>query len=257
MKTEDDFDFPFPKRSSQQVNWTLPNAKKKNPFSSSVNESMEIGKNYTTTRATNRTDDIEGAAAATTEAYKIRKRFQNKPNLFPVDDIAGSQCQRLIPVSVRKPNDRNISNRDIEFSVADSHKKRFATNRVVNPLEPNYRLPTAKFSGKVRSNESVDAGESEACTATYRPPTPPRFFRDTLKVDDIEGTVAKSWVGSLPTVMRYRQRLSEKDKESASASASNNANAAADSRWGVAGRDTVGSIIFGKPKIVAGSRQRE
>lgn len=52
---------------------------------------------------------------------------------------------------------------------AQPHSKDFRTNRSVDPLEPDYKLPTVE----------------------ERPVTPPRFLRDQIDISDIEGAKSK------------------------------------------------------------------
>jgi len=100
-------------------------------------------------------------------------------------DIAGASPQVLIPKRVggsssngdslsRRPNNRHLSNDDIEGSKPLRNKLRIKRN--INPLEPTYHLPTVK----------------------ERPVTPPKFVRDTLDVSDIRAQE--------PT-MEYRVKL--------------------------------------------------
>ena len=144
----DDFDYPMPKR---ETNWTMGKDAKKPPRAPHVS---------------NRTDDIDGAAAGTTRLYQSKK-FQHKPDLYGSADIDGASPTRLCPKTVNKRNDASLNNRDIEHSFPES--KLFATPRIVSPLDPVYPLPQVR----------------------HRAPTPPKMVRETMKISDIDGTKAK------------------------------------------------------------------
>ena len=72
-------------------------------------------------------------------------------------------CPKPLHVSLNKPN-FNLMTSDIEK--AQPRQVEFVTNRVTNPLNPDYKLPSFEV----------------------RPVTPPRFVRDSIAADDIEGT---------------------------------------------------------------------
>lgn len=79
----------------------------------------------------------------------------------------------LNKLELNKP-EYNLSNADIPNSKPQSH--RFKTNRPPsNPLNPEYKLSQVE----------------------YRPPTPPKFIRDHITNDDIEG--------AKPAVKKYFQ----------------------------------------------------
>ena len=78
-------------------------------------------------------------------------------------DIAGSG-PRMLHVPMNKP-EFNLSNVDIAGS--KSQVTKFITNREPsNPLNPIYKLPSF----------------------TYLPPKQPKFIRDAMKIDDIDGS---------------------------------------------------------------------
>jgi len=83
------------------------------------------------------------------------------PNFHSTLDIEGGQPRKLIPTVVNKPNDRNLRNDDIEHS--RPYVNRMITNRVVDPLNPDYMLPSTSI----------------------RAITPPKFLRETNRVQDI------------------------------------------------------------------------
>jgi len=81
-------------------------------------------------------------------------------------DIMGS-CPRALHVSLNKP-EFNLTNRDIQGTWPKWNK--FDTTREpANPLEPTYKLQKVK----------------------YIKPDPPRFLRDAMQIDDVEGARPK------------------------------------------------------------------
>ena len=94
-------------------------------------------------RPMNRTDDIDGA-----QPHLSYLRFGNdrRPNLHGTRDIAGAMPKTLHPT--RNKPCRNNSNTDIDGSVP--HPYTFKTNRVVNPLEPEYSLSVNPSRAPVR-----------------------------------------------------------------------------------------------------------
>lgn len=105
-----------------------------------------------------RTDDIEGARPKL-PGYQ----YMNKPNFYSVEDIEKASPQPRYR-SLNKP-EYNLQTNDIPNASPSSVN--FKTNRKGhNPLTPEYNLAT--FSVK--------------------PSTPPRFIRDTIDINDIEGS---------------------------------------------------------------------
>ena len=92
----------------------------------------------------------------------------NRPELSNTTwDIFGAG-PRALHVPLENKPETNMFATDIEGTVPQKVKfisKRFANN----PLEPRYKLPKAEG----------------------RPPTPPRFLRDAMKIDDLPGTKPK------------------------------------------------------------------
>jgi hypothetical protein len=146
----DDFEYPMPQRAT---NWTLPNENRRRAADRPP-------------RPINQTQDISGASTGTTALYRSTQ-FTHKPSLYNPADIAGAAPKQQIPKEVRKPNDRNLKNEDIEHSFPES--KLFSTPRTVDPLYPVYKLPDVH----------------------KRLPTPPVQKHETMKVHDIEGTSPK------------------------------------------------------------------
>lgn len=103
-----------------------------------------------------RTDDIEGARPLIRGYQYINKPEYSNYTL----DIEKAFPRNLHP-DLKKPI-RNLSTSDIEKSQPQISKLK--TNRVTNPLNPEYKLPSYE----------------------NRPITPPKFVRDSIKTDDIE-----------------------------------------------------------------------
>ena len=111
--------------------------------------------------------DIGGTCPRRIGALNHKIDFINK-----TDDIDRS-CPKLLHVGLNKP-EYNLRNDDIEFSVPGCVK--IKTNRHVNPLEPRYQLP---------KTEQI-------------PFDIPKFIRDPIPVDDIDGAkprkIMSKWV---------------------------------------------------------------
>ena len=105
-----------------------------------------------------RTDDIEGA-----QPYLPGYRYRNKPDLYNVNDIEKASPQPRHR-SLNKP-EYNLQTSDIPN--ASPNAVDFKSNRIGNnPLAPVYNLPSYE----------------------NKPITPPRFIRDHISIDDIDGT---------------------------------------------------------------------
>ena len=100
--------------------------------------------------------DIEGSSPRKFGAFNQKIDYTNKN-----DDIDKSSPRKL-HIKLNKP-EYNLANSDIEYS--QPHCVKCKITRHLNPLEPKYNLPTSP----------------------EYPPYEPRFIRDSMKVDDIEG----------------------------------------------------------------------
>eukprot|EP00753_Platysulcus_tardus_P016470 PLAT5745.1.p1 GENE.PLAT5745.1~~PLAT5745.1.p1 ORF type:complete len:593 (-),score=191.24 PLAT5745.1:123-1874(-) len=107
-------------------------------------------------KETNRTDDIPGAAPKRLPAYR-------KPDLHGTADIVGAAPRRGRVVD---PGTEPASLRVTDIPGARPKPHTFRTARVVDPMNPEYKLPSVEV----------------------RPATPPRFVRDAMRADDIPGT---------------------------------------------------------------------
>eukprot|EP00736_Rhodelphis_marinus_P009087 Rmarinus@m.25103 len=101
--------------------------------------------------------DIRGAQPFRYDQFNIQKGMDY------YSDVPGTKPQRLHPVEVHRPQ-FNMEVKDIEG--AQPRGKGFYTDRHINPLEPNYLLPSFKVA----------------------PPTPLPPARDNINVSDIDGT---------------------------------------------------------------------
>jgi hypothetical protein len=101
--------------------------------------------------------DIDGAQAKPRHPIEVSRDNYT----LSTSDIDGGVPQRLIPNQVNKPNDRHLKNDDIKDS--QPYRNRMVTNRVLNPLNPDYQLSQV----------------------TIRPLTPPKNTKDTMRVTDI------------------------------------------------------------------------
>lgn len=84
----------------------------------------------------------------------------NKPDLQNYNaDIEGT-CPRQLHMQLEKP-EYNLATDDIKGTKPNVMKDTIKTIRTTNPLVPEYNLPKVE----------------------PRPPTPPKFLRDTIKID--------------------------------------------------------------------------
>ena len=120
-------------------------------------------------RETNQTNDIFGA-----QPFHRYTQFRNKPSFSHNGDIEGSRSITLHK-SLRNKVDRQLLTNDIDG--AQSHPKTFHTNRCINPLVPQYQLP---------SFEAHPAHET-------------KFVRDSYQIHDIEKS-------NPPPLYKFKQR---------------------------------------------------
>ena len=116
-------------------------------------------KKYTVRKQLNTTNDISDIAGAK-PAQRIRA--VQKPDFHNPSDIRGTRPATLIPKRVNRPI---LANTTIDIEGAQAVKKR-PSNRVVDPLNPTYQLPSFRA----------------------KPPTPAKFTGDRMDVSDIVGT---------------------------------------------------------------------
>lgn len=172
----DPFNYPFPQRSQLMA-------------LSTINETQDFLHTKTKKFHSNRNwshhnvHDIEGAKTKV-PGYQ----FTNKEVYQGVNWDIDRTGPRALHIGLNKP-EYNLSNCDIDKSKPQFQK--FQTNRVVNPMNPNYNLPKTelvpvdppKFIRDGISNDDIDGAK----------PTKNKYYatRDNLKVDDIDGTRTK------------------------------------------------------------------
>jgi hypothetical protein len=108
-------------------------------------------------RPTNQVLDIDGARPAPGAG-----RYTNKQTYYEPSDIRGARPSTL----VRDTNAIDFSMKLDDIDGARPKPYTFKTNREVNPLMPEYKLPSAAMAD----------------------PTVPKFIRDSYDVGDIAGT---------------------------------------------------------------------
>ena len=112
--------------------------------------------------------DIEGSSPRKFGAFHQKIDFTNKN-----DDIEKSYPKKL-HIKLKKP-EYNLSNSDIDYSNPQCVNTKI--KRHLNPLQPKYQLPKGN---------------------PY-PPYEPKFLKDSINVDDIEGAKPKKIIGRMLT----------------------------------------------------------
>jgi hypothetical protein len=111
--------------------------------------------------------DIKGAAPKRIAPFSQKEDFS-----INITDIAKASPKQLYPTYHNKP-DYTLSNRDIEKSMPKGHDCSFKSNRHVNPLEPQYTLPSC--------NDKFEVFQ-------------PKFLRDNIDVSDIAGAQPRKYL---------------------------------------------------------------
>ena len=113
------------------------------------------------------------------------RQFSTHDRLFQtVESEPGQRHRKLF---TNKP-DRTLCVDDIEG--ARARRAEFHTERVVNPLEPKYKLPSCEILPPPIPNFIRDHISVDDIQGTKPPPLYPWRQRDTHSVDDIEGAKA-------------------------------------------------------------------
>lgn len=141
-----------------------------------------VEKRYIPTKTTNDVSDIDGARSQ--PKYKV---YLNKPQ-FLNSDIPGSTSKQLI--HGKNTRDNNLYIDDIEGTRRTIKDRMMRTNRHVNPLEPNYPLPSfipvepviLPFRRDTMDTSDIDGSR----------PVPQKVFtgppKDTMNISDIVGS---------------------------------------------------------------------
>ena len=127
------------------------------------------------TKATNCIDDIEGARPKTTKLW-------TKPDLWDNSDVVGAKSKCLHPERTASSNFMRVD--DIDGAQAKIRDKMLLTKREINPMTPQYKLPSH----------------------TPAPPFEPKFMRDTLDISDIDKAKPR-----IPVVYEMRDIISVQD----------------------------------------------
>ena len=107
-----------------------------------------------------KTDDIEGAY------YTPQKLFIRDTNLN-INDIPGTKTKPMVDKSI--PPKDHFSINDIDGAKPKIQRQLPHSKRMINPVDPEYELPSYEIS-----NNPI-----------------PKFLRDTMKNDDVEGSSPK------------------------------------------------------------------
>ena len=173
----DPFNYPFPQRN-QLMSLSTINANQ--DFLNKNVKKFQSNRNWNDNL---KVSDIEGAQTKV-PGYQ----YANKPNYSNQNWDIDRSGPRTLHIGLNKP-EYGLKNDDIDKTKPQFQK--FKTNRVVDPLNPNYSLPKTeivpveppKFIRDSIMNEDIDGAK----------PKKAKYFktRDTMKIDDIEGTRKK------------------------------------------------------------------
>ena len=130
-------------------------------------------------KQTNRIDDIKGAQPA----RKFDGDYSYKQDVMKVDDIKGARSNPLIWTRENVP-DRSLLIDDIEGTRCKIAKGMSTTNRHVNPLIPEYKLPSFEAASPTitKSRAELEAFDVKSPKFTSIAAT-----RDSYGVADILG----------------------------------------------------------------------
>lgn len=121
-------------------------------------------KQFYQTKITNYIDDIDGATVKNKYERFCNKTLPNLNDQYSLMNESISSHKKILKNTTQIRDTMNID--DIEGTRTRVKNGMVKTKRHVNPLEPNYDLPTY----------------------VSKPATPPKFLRDTLNIRDIKGT---------------------------------------------------------------------
>ena len=120
------------------------------------------------------TRGVTGAQPRPLERYTHKGQYE-QPTLAKVFAEAGMQPRQFTPKNPRNVPDFQLDISDIAGTQPHPKDWYYLTARGTNPLDPEYRLPSAKAE----------------------PAPEPKFLRDPLNISDIDGTKVSSstWQG--------------------------------------------------------------
>ena len=148
---------------------------------------------------TNRTDDIRGA-----KPEIIQHRYlKNRPDLYNNADVRGARSTRLHPVAPNKTIGLNLTNRDIARTTSQANN--FVTTRMIDPLVPNYTLPSCPSDAPVRE-QLVDTNKLSDIEKSAPRPLFPWEQRETHGADDITGASRVGSPGTSAAAIGQRAR---------------------------------------------------
>ena len=161
----------------------------KSRFQTSYLKTIQSASNPKYTPKINRnsldTSIIPGAQASSNRQAKINS-LTNRSHFFTNADIKGSQPTVLIPKQVNKQNDRHLNNRDIAYSFPQ--KNLFETNRVTNPLNPEYILPSVDITPDIVIKQKRVTNKIDDIQGTHAQPLYGGKMRDHINYGDIPGS---------------------------------------------------------------------
>ena len=151
---------------------------------SKITESMKGRRaNLNIGTKTNSIDDIAGSRP------EIKaNRYTKRPNLnTDISDIRGAASKSLHPKNPNKVIGLNLSNDDIEGSKPLCNQG-FKTKRDADPLNPAYKLPSAKIEAAPVPKYMRETNQTTDIAGTSSRPLYQYAMRNSHEVNDIEGT---------------------------------------------------------------------
>jgi len=134
---------------------------------------------YQHDRDTNSIHDIQGS-----KPFLKYTQYTNKPNFHVPDDIGGAKPKQLMRTT--NAPDYTLYHDDIEGS--KPKPSTFKTTRVVDPLNPDYKLPSYQSAKAPEPKFIKDPMAIDDIKGTRTQPRTKFEPRDTMNVQDIEGT---------------------------------------------------------------------
>lgn len=137
---------------------------------------------------------IERSSSSSSRIWRLRNRSPTDISRSLATEDVGATSAPLIPKTVNKPNDRVVSNGDIEFSKPRNRGRSFRTSRCVDPLNPLYTLPkvvepvSAEDKSPTRPSKSLMVEDIDGASPRRRfPSRQSASMRDLLSISDVEG----------------------------------------------------------------------